>query len=265
MNEYLTLVASSGQVNTPPGSYSTIKEWIAHSFLGPQSRVLEIGCSTGFITIEIARYVRATCYGLDLHEQSIEAAKKNTDPYVADRVSFISGDAGQLPFGEDEFSHVVIGGHLPFVPPEVRQNHIGQAVRVAKPWGYVLTALYFYKSPPQKTLLDEFNREIGTRLESDNDLSYWSNLFENQNLLLEYESIYDIVPADSERIRVYLDHLEPVSKKEWGKRLRLFNENGRYLNYFVRVYRKIPKQGTLMIQTPRGGIYQIRRISQRFP
>jgi len=41
MTDYLSLVTKSGQVNTPPGSYKTVKEWITHSFLGPHSHVLE--------------------------------------------------------------------------------------------------------------------------------------------------------------------------------------------------------------------------------
>ncbi len=263
MSEYLSLVANSGQVNTPPGSYNTIKEWIAHSFLGPHSRVLEIGCSTGFISIEIARYAQSRCYGLDLHEQSINVARKNTDRYVQNLVTFQCGDAGQLPFNEHEFSHVIIGGHLPFVPSEVRQQHIQQAVRIVRPWGYVLTALYFYKSPPPQNLIDEFNLEVGTKLVAENDYSYWNNLFESQRLLLEYESMHEVVPADSNRTQTYLEHLEPTSRKAWEKRLRLFNENGAYLNYFVRVYRKLPEQDGLMLQIPRGGIYQTKQISQK--
>ena len=260
-NEYLSLVANSGQVNTPPGSYNTVKEWITNSFLGPYSKVLEVGCSTGFITIEIARYVTAECCGLDLHQESIATAKKNTDEHVADRVTFLEGDAGRLPFSEGSFSHVVISGHLPFIPATMRRKHITESVRVLKPWGYLLTALYFYRTPPPRALLDEFNREIGTKLDADGDYAYWTSLFENEPLQLEYESIHEILPADSKRIKEYLEHLQPESRKKWEKRLELFNENGSYLNYFVRVYRKLPQENNLMLQIPRGGIYRSKPIS----
>lgn len=169
MTDYRSLVAKSGQVNTPPGSYKTIKEWIANSFLGPHSRVLEVGCSSGFITIEIARYVQASCFGLDVHQESIKAARENVDPYVAGNISFVCGDAGSLQFRDHSFSHIVIGGHLPFIPTGARSAHIVEAVRVTRPWGYVLTALYFYKSPPPKTLVEEFNRVVGTQLEVGHD------------------------------------------------------------------------------------------------
>lgn len=263
MVDYLSLVAKSGQVNTPPGSYQTIKEWIANSFLDQHSNVLEIGCSMGFITIEIARYVGANCCGLDLHEGSIEAAMENIDPYVSGNVSFVRGNAGSLQFPDHSFSHVVIGGHLPFIPAETRVAHIAEAVRVARPWGYVLTALYFYKSPPPKTLVDEFNQAIGTNLEVGHDYAYWSALFDNQRLVLEYESINEIILADSARIKTYLQQLSDDSRKDWKSRLRLFNENGRYLSYFVRIYRRLPDRGNIMLQIPRGGIYRTKQISRQ--
>ena len=261
MNDYLSLVAKSGQVNTPPGSYKTVKEWIINSFLNQNSSVLEIGCSTGFITIEIARYVQATCCGLDLHEKSIETARKNVDQYITRNTSFVCGDAGKLQFLDHNFSHVVIGGHLPFIPAEMRSAHITEAVRVTKPWGYLLTALYFYKSPPSETLVEEFNRKIGTKLEVDHDYIYWSKLFEGQKLILEYESINEVILADSARIQTYLEYLDDSSRRKWESTLRLFNENGKYLNYFVRVYRRLPEGEKLMIQIPRGGLYQVRQVS----
>lgn len=264
MSEYFSLVAKSGQVNTPPGSYKTIKEWIHNSFLGPHSEVLEVGCSTGFITIEIARYVMATCCGFDLHQPSLDTAKSNADKDIAGRVSFIQGDGGKLPFTNGKFSHTVVGGHLPFVPPQVRRQHITEAVRTIRPWGYLLTALYYYKAPPPQSLLSQFNAEVGTQLQAENDYSYWSNLFEKQRLQLEYESIHDIVPADSERMHQYLDQLKEGSRAEWVKRLQLFNENGKYLQYFVRVYRRLPESNNLMIQIPRGGIYRTEQVSVKY-
>src|SRR3989338_11171753 len=101
MSKYLATVAKSGQVNTPPGSYLTVKEWAQNSFLNQQSTLLEIGCSNGFIAIEMARYTGATCVGIDLHEGRIATARQNVDRYVADRVSFQQGDAGNLPCGDN--------------------------------------------------------------------------------------------------------------------------------------------------------------------
>ncbi|MCX6715231.1 MAG: class I SAM-dependent methyltransferase [Candidatus Uhrbacteria bacterium] len=263
MSQYLSVVAKSGQVNTPPGSYVTVKEWAQKSFVNPSSTILEIGCSTGFITIEMARYTGAQCTGMDLHEKSVQTAKQNVDRFVADRVSFQQGDAGKLPFEDNQFSHVIVSGHLPFIPAEMRSAHIREAVRVLKPWGHLLVALYYYKSPPPLELLKEFNAKIGTCLTQDGNRSYWSCLFEDQPLSLEYASDYAVSCDDEDRTRAYIAQMNPETAKDWETYLRLFNDNGRYLQYFVQVYRKIPDESGLMLQIPRGGIYEVNKISER--
>jgi ubiquinone/menaquinone biosynthesis C-methylase UbiE len=133
MSEYLSTVTKSGQFNTPPGSYLAVKEWAQFSFMNQQSKVLEIGCSNGFISIELARYTGATCVGIDLDDQSVQSAKQNIDKYVADKVSFQQGDAGQLSFKDACFSHVVVSGHLPFVEPRDRCDHINKTLHILKP------------------------------------------------------------------------------------------------------------------------------------
>lgn len=263
MSEYLSIVAKSGQVNTPPGSYLTIKEWAQHSFINQQSKVLEIGCSNGFISIELARYTGATCVGIDLHDRSIQSARQNTDRYVADRVSFQRGDAGQLSFEDGSFSHVVIGGHLPFIEATGRRVHIHEALRVLSPWGYLLAVLYYYHTPPPQKLIDEFNAKIGTRLSSDGDKIYWAQLFDGLPLTLEYEAEYEVLPGDEVRVREYVERMEAETQSDWQDYLRLFNENGHFLSYFVRVYRRIPNDAGLMIQIPRGGIYNVRKVLGR--
>lgn len=263
MSEYLSTVVKSGQINTPPGSYLTIKEWARNSFVNPQSTILEVGCSTGFISIETVRYAGATCVGVDLHEGSIVAARHNIDKYIADKVSFQQGDAGNLPFTDNFFSHVVIGGHLPFIQPEERRKHVVEALRVLRPWGYLLVALYYYHSPPPQRLVDEFNAKMGTRLSTDGTKAYWSGLFDELPLTLEYESEYDVLPGDEDRVRQYVEQMRPETRGDWQENLRLFNENGRFLSYFVRVYRKIADVPNLMLQIPRCGIYDVRRKSSR--
>ncbi len=263
MSEYLSTIAKSGQVNTPPGSYLTIKEWAQYSFMNQQSMVLEIGCSNGFISIELARYTGAACVGIDLHDGSIESAQQNIDRYVADKVSFQQGDAGQLPFEDATFSHVVISGHLPFVDPVVRRKHIDKALRVLRPWGYLLVALYHYHTTPPQKLIEEFNAKIGTQLSSDGDKNYWTQLFDDFPLTLEYEAEYEVLSNDEMRTREYVNRMKDETQSDWREYLRLFNENGRFLGYFVRVYRRVPSEPKLMMQIPRGGIYNVRRISSR--
>ncbi len=229
--------------------------------MNQQATLLEVGCSTGFITIEMARYTGAICVGVDLHEKSIATARQNIDRYVAHHVSFQRGDAGNLPFEDNLFSHIVISGHLPFIQPDERRKHIVEALRVLRPWGYMLVALYYYHSPPPKELVEEFNIKIGTKLSSEGTKTYWTQLFDELPLTLEYEADYEVLPGDDTRTHQYIEQMQPETKGDWEEYLRLFNKNGHFLSYFVRVYRKIPNESNLMLQIPRGGIYNVRRKS----
>lgn len=261
MSSYLSTVVQSGQVNTPPGSYVTIKEWAHNSFLNQQSHLLEVGCSTGFISIEASRYTGARCVGVDLHDESVMTAQSNVDKHIAERVTFQRADARKLHFEKNLFSHVVISGHLPFIEEHDRKSHVVEALRVLKPWGYMLVALYYYRTIPPEDLVRKFNANIGTKLTAQGSKRYWSELFANLLLSLEYEADYDVVPGDEERVRQYAEAMHPATRDKWKDILQLFNENGRYLSYFVRVYRKIPDEPNLMLQIPRGGIYEIKRKS----
>jgi len=254
MSEYVSLVAKSGQVNTPPGSYQTVKEWALHSFMRPDSNVLEIGCSVGFIAIELARYTGARTTGLDINMESIAVAQQNVNTELAGRCTFLVGDAGNLPFPEKRFSHVVIGGHLPFIPHQLRRPHVIEAIRVLQPWGFLLTVLYYYHTTPPVELVQRFNAEVGTQLQPEHNRDYWSSFFEHPELELELESVYAFGLPDEARIQQYLKQLHPKMHLQWERRLRLFAENGRYLHFFVRVYRRYATGATLR-QIPRGGIY----------
>ena len=119
----------------------------------------------------------------------------------------------------------------------------------------IMTALYYYREPPPLSLIESFNKEMGTHLSASGDQGYWSRLFEGLPLTLEHESTYDLQPIDSAQLQTYLQSVKPDTRDDWQRRLELFSENGKYLSYFVRVYRRLPSEGAMM-QSPRGGIYR---------
>ena len=257
---YFDVVASTGQVNTPSGSYRTVKEWIRQAYIDRFSNILEVGCSNGFISIELARYVGATVTGIDLNQASVEAATRNIDQSVLSRVNFLCADAGDLTFPDNHFSHVVIGGHLPFVLGNAdRLLHIREAIRVLRPWGYVVTAMYYYHRTPPSDFIEKFNQAFDTHLSSGHDERYWYRLFDQAQLSLEFETTCDISSPSRTRQDEYLAAFSAGDRELWESRVSLLVENGNYLRYFVRVYRKLASDKTL-IQVPRGGIYSEGRM-----
>lgn len=157
----------------------------------------------------------------------------------------------------------MIGGHLPFIPHELRVLHVQEAVRVLKPWGMLLTALYFYSKEPPKEMVSSFNELVGTHLDSSGDYKQWNGLFSNLLLQEEYESMYEITSPDEDRSRKYLENLSEETRQGWKEYLRLFSENGKYVQFFVKIFRKVPNEDSVQIQEPRGGIYTTNQISKK--
>jgi len=250
---YSNFVARSGQVNTPPGSYDTIKEWIREGFIDRNSSVLEVGCTTGFIANQINRYTGARIIGIDLSASAIEKARKNSRNNT--NLIFQEANAKQLPFEDDYFSHVIIGGHLPWVEQRERKKHVVEATRVLRPNGFLLTSLYYFHSRPPEEFVEQFNSTFNTQLSPDGDYSAWSSLFHLENLVLENENNYKIICPDDCRKMVYVERFDKEFQEEWKRKVSLFSKNGEYLSFFVKVFQKI-KPSDHYIQIPRGGIYQ---------
>lgn len=249
---YPEFVAQSGQVNTPPGSYDTVKSWIRESFIDRSANILEIGCTTGFIANQINRYTGAKVTGVDLSVAAIRAATNNSrgNSYLA----FQQADARTLPYKNESFSHVVIGGHLPWVQHAERQSHVNEAVRVLRPDGFLLTSLYYFSVPPPEEFLETFNSTFNTSLRSDDDYQAWSSLFDLENLLLEYEENYDVLPPDPKRRIDYVASLGEDFQEEWREKVDLLSQNANYVNFFIKAFQKVSLTDSY-IQTPRGGIY----------
>ena len=77
--------------------------------VGPveDKRVLEIACGTGRFTVMLAER-GADIVGLDISEAMLsQGREKARNANVADRIEFMRGDAGRLPFPDDHFDAVI--------------------------------------------------------------------------------------------------------------------------------------------------------------
>jgi ubiquinone/menaquinone biosynthesis C-methylase UbiE len=72
----------------------------------PGSRVLEVACGPGFLTLAFAERCRE-CVGLDLTDAPLAIAEKNRRERGLSNARFQSGDAERLPFADGEFDVVV--------------------------------------------------------------------------------------------------------------------------------------------------------------
>lgn len=103
-------------------------------------RILDIGCGTGEMTIELARQAgrNTEIIGLDFNRNMLEVAeRKARESGSSERLSFISGDATELPFSNGYFDGVAISfafRNLSYNNPMMGQ-YVSQVLRVLKAGG----------------------------------------------------------------------------------------------------------------------------------
>jgi demethylmenaquinone methyltransferase / 2-methoxy-6-polyprenyl-1,4-benzoquinol methylase len=102
-------------------------------------RVLEICAGTGYLARLVARAHPGTeIHALDLSPEMLAVGKRRAAAEGLDRVIFVHGDAGALPFADDHFDVVMASYGLHELPTTVRAAAIAEAARVLPPSGRLL-------------------------------------------------------------------------------------------------------------------------------
>lgn len=144
--------------------------------LGPEARVVEVGCGIGRFVAALAGEV-AHVTGLDVSEGMIARARERCGalPNVALAVSSgrdlgpVGDESADLVLGADVFPYLVQAG--------VAEAHVAEAARVLRPGGHLLILNYSYRGDPVQDaaevadLADRHGFEVrraGTR-----DLTLW--------------------------------------------------------------------------------------------
>jgi len=120
---------------------------VLENFLGPnlsQFSCLDVGCSSGLISIELAGKVK-TITALDVDFQSIRLATQRKSPA---NIKFLVSDATRLPFADQKFDLVICAQVY---------EHVGSAVQLVSEVSRVLKAggLCFFSGPNKLALIEE--------------------------------------------------------------------------------------------------------------
>jgi demethylmenaquinone methyltransferase / 2-methoxy-6-polyprenyl-1,4-benzoquinol methylase len=111
---------------------------------GNPERILDIGCGTGDLSINIAKLSqgKTDITGLDFSQPMLDIAKQKAEKAgVSDKITFITGDASSIPFPDNHFDCVGISfafRNLTYNNP-LCHPHLAEVKRVLKPGGrYVI-------------------------------------------------------------------------------------------------------------------------------
>jgi len=99
------------------------------------SRVLEVGCGTGFMACRISKEKNCQIQGIDISERMIELARERAKKHnIEDRATFRIADAKNLPFEDNTFDVVFSQFVISLLDKE---KALAEFMRVLKPGGFL--------------------------------------------------------------------------------------------------------------------------------
>lgn len=111
---YTDFVALVNQTNVMPGAYCTLQKWKQFGNIDKSSRLLEVACTTGFSSRELAIATGCSAFGFDISEDSVTVANYNKSIYAPDKnIRYVQAN-GDLFETDEKFTHVVVGSALGF-------------------------------------------------------------------------------------------------------------------------------------------------------
>lgn len=122
-----------------------IEKEVLYAYMKPEPgmQILDIGCGTGSLCLELAR-LGAKVTGIDISEAMLEVARDKARR-TGMTVKFLRADALHLPFEDASFDAVVSVTVMEFVPDLKRA--LAEAYRVLKPGGRLIVGVIGGDSP----------------------------------------------------------------------------------------------------------------------
>jgi len=121
------------QVLFPEGESKTVS--ITQERIQPGQVVLDMGCGTGTLTLQIKKTHPSTdVYGLDLDSQVLDIARRKIEQ-AGQAIFLQQGTATCLPYPNESFDHVFASLMLHHLTRQDKQQALREAFRVLKPGG----------------------------------------------------------------------------------------------------------------------------------
>ncbi len=119
-------------------------------------KILEAGCSTGYITRYIAKRFNCEITGIDLGDLVLEIAHEETQKLNLTNVIFQTANVESLPFPDNSFDIVFGEAITALVPNPIKV--LKEYKRILKPHGKIATLDLFMKESLSEELVEEISK-----------------------------------------------------------------------------------------------------------
>ncbi|MCY7911079.1 methyltransferase domain-containing protein [Bacillus inaquosorum] len=195
--DYVDFISRVNQYNIPPGSLSTVSEWIFFSNINSNSKVIEIACNTGVVGREISLRTGAKVKGIDVNEEAVKAARKNKKLLSVYNCEYEVLDFFDLP-NTEKFTHATIGASLGFFKNKVEFTK--KLTSIFDDKGYLLASPYYSSGNMPAHLIEESKQVLGITPTSS---SYKEIMKDFSGLEVVYESRKNIIPEEDYEMKQY--------------------------------------------------------------
>jgi len=114
--------------------------------LQPNSHILDVGCAAGYITAAVAEHYKSTATGIDIHEGTIEHAKKAFSDKA--NLHFHVMDANEMPYEAESFDLICFFDTLYFETITKVRSLLDKCFNMLKPNGKLIV---FWTNQPANT------------------------------------------------------------------------------------------------------------------
>lgn len=250
---YTDFISFINEENRPSGGKMTIHELVIHAFINEKSKVLEIGSTNGFSSIEVHRLTGCDVTGVDIAKASVKNANRKIKLYGLDpdKIKFIEASAERLPFADDFFDVIMCGNALSFIANKA--DSVKEIIRVLKPSGFLTMVPIWYHCNPPKDIIDRVSNILGFRItclikEDIHKFAQANNLemYYSKDFGFDSKSDDDILDYITQffSMKPYINNLDEACKeyikKRWTLIIKTFYENLQLTNFSIVILRKNP-------------------------
>ncbi len=195
---YTDFVGFVNQWNVPPGAYDTINRWRVFSNLTDASHILEIACTTGFSSRELALQSNCTGDAIDLSNASIVSAIENKRKYAPEiQINYLNENAFSFT-PKKLYTHIVLGASLKFFdkPSELLE-------RISKLFekdGYILSSPFYTVKPIPNNLIEKAREVFGITITTEN---YKDIMKLYSDFVIHYQQKHSIEMETKEELKKY--------------------------------------------------------------